>query len=457
MAALPRGLVSKEQLSQIPGITSSRTNILPSNSSGTFKYSPGGNSRVVFNIPSFENSYINCARSYVSFKIRATGTDPESAILTDGCPVFKALMLKNSRSTVIEDIQSYDVLCKIKSNMETKADKMAKAISHRDLRVLKGDHQHADMTDYNVTAKTVIHTLESGMLGRNQKYLVPVSSMSASSGYAFSLELWLNDVSKVFGGTRSATTTHAYEITDVSFDIELVHVTDSIMANINSEIQAGASIPMPFTSYRAHTTHIASGNSAIVNISESAHDVTAVYTVLKPQTFNIEPNLDNKKQLKSSNNPYRFLGGRHNISTNVAGDALSVGSSNTKLTRYAYRYGSKYYPLAPVTMTNDSMLALENIVSGFELQDRLPFMSDTMIIGDQVVSRFETDTFMIAQSFKATNDAIQNGLNSSATGAAIQIDLTFAGTVSNIEVTSFVESSNVLYISKNGSSGLVVN
>jgi hypothetical protein len=103
------------------------------------------------------------------------------------------------------------------------------------------------------------------------------------------------------------------------------------------------------------------------------------------------------------------------------------------------------------------MLALENIVSGFELQDRLPFMSDTMIIGDQVVSRFETDTFMIAQSFKATNDAIQNGLNSSATGAAIQIDLTFAGTVSNIEVTSFVESSNVLYISKNGSSGLVVN
>ena len=56
MEAIPRGLVSREQMKMIPGIKCVRTNILPANSSGNYSWSASSNNRITFQIPQFPNS-----------------------------------------------------------------------------------------------------------------------------------------------------------------------------------------------------------------------------------------------------------------------------------------------------------------------------------------------------------------------------------------------------------------
>ena len=74
------------------------------------------------------------------------------------------------------------------------------------------------------------------------------------------------------------------------------------------------------------------------------------------------------------------------------------------------------------------------------------------------VPRYESGDFMICQNFKVTNDPILSGLNAGSTGAPIELNVSFGGgVVSNLEFISFVESTNVLYISKGGASSMVSN
>ena len=118
--AIPKGLVSREMLTQMNGIKSSRTSLMPTNSSGQFV--PSGNNRVIFQIPSYENSFINTKRSFIHFKMETTGMNAADAILTPGAPVFRRLLLKNSRGQVISDIDNYDVLCRLMNNMKPVAE-----------------------------------------------------------------------------------------------------------------------------------------------------------------------------------------------------------------------------------------------------------------------------------------------------------------------------------------------
>ena len=118
MSAIPKGLVSRETLKQMTGIKCYRTTITPSNSSGTYEYEPTGNNRVIFDIPAFENSFINTKRSYIRFQLTATGTTSDHAVLTAGAPVFRRLLLKGNKGQVLEDIDSYDVLCRIMNNFK---------------------------------------------------------------------------------------------------------------------------------------------------------------------------------------------------------------------------------------------------------------------------------------------------------------------------------------------------
>ena len=51
----------------------------------------------------------------------------------------------------------------------------------------------------NATGQNVRHHLMSGILGDHQEFLVPISALAAGSGFAFQLELFLNDDAKVVG------------------------------------------------------------------------------------------------------------------------------------------------------------------------------------------------------------------------------------------------------------------
>ena len=157
------------------------------------------------------------------------------------------------------------------------------------------------------------------------------------------------------------------------------------------------------------------------------------------------------------NDPYKFIGGRKTLASATA-NTLTAADSTYYVTKYSFKYGSKYYPLAPVDLDVDSTIALENIVAGFEMDDKMPFLAETIRLTEGTsVPRYEALDFMIAQNFKTTNDALINGLNAASTGSPVELTVKFNASVSDVELTSFVESTFVLYISKGGQSSLVSN
>jgi hypothetical protein len=450
MSAIPKGLVSREALKQMPGIKCSRTQIIPSNSSGDFTYSSNGNNRIIFQIPSFENSFINTKRSYIRFKLTAN-INGANALVSPGAPVFRRLLLKNSRGQVLEDIDSYDTLCRIMNNMKPKTQLESKKTTHKETRV------EPELMSF-ATGQNVIHELHSGVLGHQQEYMIPVSAMAATSGYAFQLELWLNDSSKVVFGSKTTTVSNDYTLTDVSYDVELLEVSPEIMSDINSELSQGSQIPIPYKSWRHHVSHMSSGSDYKANISESAQNVSAIYTIMRPQSqASVVLGLIEDKEKYQVNDPYKFFGGRKTIAS-ATSDTLTATNAPQFVTKYSYKYGSKYYPLQPVDLDADSTIALENIVAGFEMDEKMPFISETLKLTDgTTVPRYESVDFMIAQNFKTTNDLILNGLNAASTGSPIEVNIKFNASVTNMEILSFVEQTNVLFISKGGHSALVSN
>jgi len=194
------------------------------------------------------------------------------------------------------------------------------------------------------------------------------------------------------------------------------------------------------------------------NISESAINVNAIYSVIRNQNdgSSVKPSVDDVAQQKV-NDPFNFVGGRYRLESGGANALTIAGVTPSFVKRYSYRYGSVYYPLAPVDLDVDSTVALENIIAGFELEDRMPLISGQVQLSTGAyVPRYEAGDFMICQNFKTTNDPLINGLNSGATGAPFDLNVSFGGSpVNNLEFVSFVESTNVLYISKGGASSMV--
>ena len=89
------------------------------------------------------------------------------------------------------------------------------------------------------------HTLQPGTLDW-QVYRVHVSSKVASFEYAFQLEMFIDEDAKVAGSTNTNPATYSLE--EVSFNVELVEVSDAIVADINPELANGAQIPLPYQS-----------------------------------------------------------------------------------------------------------------------------------------------------------------------------------------------------------------
>ena len=173
------------------------------------------------------------------------------------------------------------------------------------------------------------------------EYLVPVSSMVAASGYAFQLELFLNDDAKLVGSTN--TNAASYSLEEVSFDVELVEVSDAIMADINSELANGAQIPLPYKSWRSHQTAISgAGTEHKIDISESAMNLTNMYSVLVPQSCSQMQSVTSAKYLAKEYDPYSFYGGRKALNASGA-----FTDATDYVNKYIWKYGSSYYPQAP--------------------------------------------------------------------------------------------------------------
>jgi hypothetical protein len=145
-----------------------------------------------------------------------------NGVLVPQANPFRRFLLKSSGGQVLEDIDNYGTLCRLFQNTKTKQTLEAEAVSTKEIRDEDVAKNFPKIT--NVSGQMTKHTLQSGILGDWQEYLVPMSSMVASSGYALQLELFLYEDAKVVGSTNTNPATYSLE--EVSFDVELVEVSD---------------------------------------------------------------------------------------------------------------------------------------------------------------------------------------------------------------------------------------
>ena len=449
MEAIPRGLVSREQMKMIPGIKCVRTNVLPANSSGNYSWSASSNNRITFQIPSFPNSYLNGKRSFIRFILKTSS----NGVLVPQANIFRRMLLKSSRGQTLEDIDNYDLLCRIQQNLKSEATLKGEAFSSKDIRAVDVAKNFGNMT--NATGQNMRHHLQSGILGDHQEFLIPVSSMIASSGFAFQLELFLNDDAKVVGSTNTSPATYSLE--EVSYDMELVEVSDAIMADINSELSSGSQIPLPYKSWRSHNTALSgAGTQHKVDIAESAINAEKIYSVVVPQSWTQKQSVDATKYLGTDYDPYTFYGGRKKLSASGA-----FTSPTDYVTKYNWRYGSTYYPSAPIELNQDSTVALETTLSTFDLKNNeLPFMTAQETDGSGATNRFESRDFILAHNFNKTPEKMRAGLNLANSGAPVSLSLHFNSNPNASvakAIQTFIESSNTLYIKPDGASSLVAN
>ena len=444
--ALPN-LTSREYVMGLPGVESSRLSLRPTNTSGSYKESD----MVTFGIPAYQMSSLNTARTYLKFKIKTTGPNASKAVFAGSSQCFQQMILKNDSGVHLESIDQYHTFSRIMDNMKTKNQLEGEASLTKDWRVLKQEQKKTDATDYS-SGVTVIHDLKSGILGKSQKMLVNLDSMRASNGAAFTLELYLARLKDVFNESREGTD-FSYEISDVSLEIELLRIPESLQMDFNAR-QLNESIVLPFKTYTFNRQDIPDATSCNLQLSNHENDVSAIYSVIKKKSDVITvigvTDGEKLKSLYGEGDSQRFLGGRFKMENGLVKDA------NTIVTQYQMRYANKSFPLSPVVMSDSSTLASQNAISTFEVVDKAPYMIDTMCTyDDKFVSLFETSTFVLAQNFKSTSDPrLKNGLNLSGLGAPLEINIQFKESVQGITCLSFLEFTQTLYTGSDGNSTL---
>jgi hypothetical protein len=171
------------------------------------------------------------------------------------------------------------------------------------------------------------------------------------------------------------------------------------------------------------------------------------YSIIhQPQS--IKTSVSTNDTHNSDTNPYNFFGGSKKIeNSEIAGRA-------DHLTKYVFKYGTKFFPNSPVELDGrNKQLALQSAISQLGLRN--PVASQPLYGTNNMGTNWDTRDFVLVNSFKATGDKVENGLNTASTSAPIEIDLSFAQATQNKQLITFVEQANTLYIKNDGISSMV--
>ena len=101
--SLPRQLIAPKVVRGDDRLKSTSVELLPANAGAT--YSPESNRRLVWNIPAYAKSFMDCTRSYMSYNIKKTGTAGDS-IIASNVPFIDRLTLK-AGTVLLEDLRDY--------------------------------------------------------------------------------------------------------------------------------------------------------------------------------------------------------------------------------------------------------------------------------------------------------------------------------------------------------------
>ena len=437
-SAVPQQLLSLPKVEGLKGIETRIHKIHPTNSTGASTFAPDATNRITFSIPAYKNGFFNPQRSFLSFKVK---TDAATTALANGAPVFNRMVLRTGNGQVIEDIQNYSTIQRILSNFEDGNLKYHRGEINGDYRA-NGNATIADVGNKQFNGVTYQHDLLSGVLGKAQQHYIPCGLFNASGGFSFTIDMYLEEANVACLSSANVTTAN-YTLSEVNLQMEIVLLPATITDRLNNELHNNNKVSIPFATYRLHQAYFPQASQSVdVNISESAHDLECVHTVLRPQVLSPKKETTDERFFGDDN--LQFYGGYGTVAAPFQNSVKS----------YQFRYDSKYYPDQKAEMAEkDGKQALFNALHLLDIANKPVFCAGQR----GILSRWDNDgVFAIVQSFKTSRDDYLNSLNSSSSGAPIELNIELrAAAVSPMRIESFVKSNYTLNIMKGGMTNLI--
>ncbi len=448
--------------------------LLPANSSASTQYSPSNSNRILFNLPSFQNSFLDGRKTSLRFKIttsmnasggtaltagmKAAGT-LNGALLGDGIPVFNRLVVKSGTGLTLEDISGLHIVNKlIRSTTNASLLDGQGAVSgfyekDREDKVLSpaaaggaatnleseaADVLNGSIMNAQLAGREYTQNLTSGIFGSGQEFLIPLTVLSGHGSAAASIELYLTPVAEAMilyasPGTTANTINHNYVISDVRLNLTLVQVSEEIAQKFTKSVMGSSDLVIPFTSFRQH----------LFNKNDNA--TTADYDLLESESALNRVFVVHRKQNSASVSaidPLRFRGGFQDTVTALGGHA------NNPITSYQFRYGSQYKPNAKHTSSTDSTDIMLNVMNATTGLQGNPFLATCK--PGKCYPRFEDDQFMLCADFTISRDRFLQGANPASSGMPIHCHVDFLGAAPNLQCEMFTMSQKSLIIEKNG-------
>ncbi len=445
--ALPRELVSLPMPRGLDALKTKIVELQPANATGTTKFGATGSNRIMFNIPAYPSAFLQTSRSFLSFrgKVKCASSADNGNVVAfkDGVPVVERLVVRGGNGVLLEDIRDYEVIERMLTNFDEWSHKYADAGEIGDYRAVRdvsamknslfhstqGTGKHAQTPEADGVAfqrKVYRKPLISGLFGRDQEKALPLGLMSATGGYAFQVELYLNSDAKACEDITNSASQPTYELDDVKLTLSLLEVPADVYADMNAELLQNNRFILPFKRIQTHKHYLNAGaNKFNINIHESAKNVERLMAVLRPQ----------------GSVALEFQGG---------------AEATEKVKMFQSRYGTNYYPQQAVEMgdTTDSALMLSHSLAGMDMLERGQPLLATY--NEDFDLRWEKTDFALIQSFKTSRDDVANGLNSLSSGAPIQLDFTFHAPLTGAqELLAFMVEDQVLVLGNGGSIALL--
>ena len=433
MSALPKGLISKEMVKGVKGVETVRNTLLPVTQA---PFAPDGNNRVIFEIPSLHNAFLT-QRSYFTFTLKTNASSTK--FYRGPCVPFSRMVVKAPNGQILEDLNDFHLLSKVKDVFKSKCDLEAEHATTKAPYTLQESMWDAEQTQF-ASGVPVVMFPQSGLLGQEQQYFIPVNQIASSAGYALHIELHLLPNEDFVFSTGA--TAPSYSITSMTYETELAQLSNELMRDVIGSKQ----IAIPYKYVRSHHNQLHGQQSYNVRITDAAQNLENTYSIIhQPQS--IKTSVATNDTHNSDTNPYNFFGGSKKIV------ASEIDGRADHLTKYVFKYGTKFYPNAPCEMSGDKTLSLQSTITQLGLTN--PYIATPEYGTNLMSNQYEARDFVLVNSFKTTGDKVENGINTASTSAPIEIDLTFSQATSNKQLITFVEQANCLYIKNDGISSMV--
>jgi len=415
----------------------SYTSLLPANNAGAdFVYAPGGTNRILFRVPAYADTMLDCERSYLTFKFACSSgaeTGGNGLMLNPRLgtsAVFNRMIVKSAGGLVIEDIQNLDLLNRILRTVSP-----ADEARHAEGEFLDLHQDQIDTTmktslkDAYKTGVTLKYQFRTGLLAKHLKSYIPVGAMNGgNAGEAFSVELFLNDQKKCLQalgtGTDATDTKKSYTLQDVKWNMALLRADSSIAERFNNSNQE---IVIPITTYRNNQASISS-NQTTIQIAEACSDLRRVHTAI----------VDSRNEAAPVSSAY------------PRGLALKGGFKDAtfKVSSYQLQVGNKYIYNEAILSETDNTLLLEQVKNASFTKK--PIMCEQISeLGVDMRPDYETDSFTLTSSFCYTDPTqMVNGISLGSLPLVMSLKTTAAPANSTLQ--SFSECGYNLVIEKGG-------